>query len=120
MQSAIIINRQSILPGETKTVILNSYELHTKTKIEIPVYVLRSKNDGPVMLLSAGMHGEETNGIEIVRKVMLHDEVSKLNCGTLIAIPVINVISFYMVAAICLMEETLIVALWKQNRFFWK
>ena len=94
MQSAIIINRQSILPGETKTVILNSYELHTKTKIEIPVYVLRSKNDGPVMLLSAGMHGEETNGIEIVRKVMLHDEVSKLNCGTLIAIPVINVISF--------------------------
>ena len=46
------------------------------------------------MLLSAGMHGEETNGIEIVRKVMLHDEVSKLNCGTLIAIPVINVISF--------------------------
>jgi uncharacterized protein len=94
MQTTLIINNQKIEPGENKTVILNSYELHTKTKIEIPVHVIHSKNKGPCVLFSAGMHGEETNGIEIVRKVMAHEAVENLICGTLIAIPVINVISF--------------------------
>ncbi|WP_317899269.1 succinylglutamate desuccinylase/aspartoacylase family protein [Aurantibacillus circumpalustris] len=94
MQETITINGQTIEPGQTKTVILNSYELHTKTKLEIPVIVIRSKKKGPTLLLSAGMHGEETNGIEIIRKVITRKDVRNLQCGTLIAIPVINVISF--------------------------
>jgi len=94
VQKTITINGQDIEPGETKTVILNSYELHTKTKLEIPVIVIHSKEKGPAVLLSAGMHGEETNGIEIIRKVITTPEVQVLKCGTLIAIPVINVISF--------------------------
>lgn len=94
MQKTITINGQNIEPGETKTVILNSYELHTQTKLEIPVIVIHSKKEGPAVLLSAGMHGEETNGIEIIRKVITNPGVQTLKCGTLIAIPVINVISF--------------------------
>ena len=89
-----IINSQTISPGECKQVSLNSYELHTKTKIEIPVFVFRSKVDGPTVLLSAGMHGEETNGIEIIRKIITRDEIKELNCGSVIAIPVINSVSF--------------------------
>ena len=94
MQKTIIINGQQIHPGENKTVILNSYELHTKTKIEIPVHVIHSKQEGPSLLLSAGMHGEETNGIEIIRKIISRTEVQQLKRGTLIVIPVINVVSF--------------------------
>lgn len=94
MQETIVINEQPVEPGETRTVILNAYELHTKTKLEIPVNVIHSTEPGPKLLLSAGMHGEETNGIEIIRKVITRDEVKALRCGTLIAIPVINVISF--------------------------
>src|SRR3954466_9612875 len=94
MQKTLTINGQSIEPGHNKAVVLNSYELHTKTKLEIPVHVFRSSTDGPTLLLCAGMHGEETNGIEIIRKVMARDEMHKLRCGTLIAMPVINVISF--------------------------
>lgn len=94
MQKNININGELIQPGENKTVILNSYELHTKTNLQIPVHVIHSKEPGPSVLLSAGMHGEETNGIEIVRKIISRDEVRDLKCGTLIAIPVINVISF--------------------------
>lgn len=95
MQNTITINGQTIEPGQSKTVILNSYELHTKTKIEIPVHVINSKQKGPAVLLSAGMHGEETNGIDIIRKVISHKEVrDNMLCGTLIAIPVINIISF--------------------------
>ncbi len=94
MQQAITINKQKIKPGESRTVVLNSYELHTKTILEIPVHVIHSKEPGPSLLLSAGMHGEETNGIEIIRKVISRDEVRDLQCGTLVVIPVINVISF--------------------------
>lgn len=94
MEEKFIINGQSVEKGENKTVILNSYELHTKTKLEIPVHVHRASEDGPRLLLCAGMHGEETNGIEIIRKVISRDEVRALQRGTLVAIPVINVISF--------------------------
>lgn len=94
MQKTITINGQQIEPGSNKTVILNSYELHTKSKIEIPVHVIHSEHEGPALLLSAGMHGEETNGIEIIRKIISRSEVLDLKCGTLIVIPVINVISF--------------------------
>lgn len=94
MQATITINKQRVEPGESKTIILNSYELHTKTQIEIPVHVVHSKHKGPTVLFSAGMHGEETNGIEIVRKIISREEVQNLKCGTLIAIPVINIVSF--------------------------
>lgn len=89
-----IINKQHISVGENKQIVLNSYELHTKNTIEIPVFVFRSRRPGPVVLLSAGMHGEETNGVEIIRKIVTREEVSALKCGSLIAIPVINVVSF--------------------------
>ncbi len=94
MQEILEINNQVIKAGEIKQIVLNDYELHTKTKIEIPVHVIRSLNPGPTMLLSAGMHGEETNGIEIVRKLISREEVQNLKCGNLIAIPVINIVSF--------------------------
>lgn len=94
MQESISINGQTIEPGESKTIVLNSYELHTKTNIEIPVHIVRSRNAGPSVLFSAGMHGEETNGIEIVRKIISREEVRDLKCGTLVAIPVINIVSF--------------------------
>ncbi len=90
----IEINKQKINRGESKTIILNSYELHTKTKLEIPVHVIHSGVKGPSILLSAGMHGEEINGIEILRKINSRSEVQALKCGTLITIPVINLISF--------------------------
>lgn len=89
-----VINSQTVSPSENKQIVLNSYELHTKSKVEIPVFVFRSKKPGPVMLLSAGMHGEETNGIEIIRKVIAREEIHHLQCGSIIAIPVINSISF--------------------------
>jgi uncharacterized protein len=90
----IVINNQTVRAGESKTLVLNAYELHTKTSIEIPVHVIHSGKPGPRLLLSAGMHGEETNGIEIIRKVIAREEVQNLKCGTLIAIPVINIVSF--------------------------
>jgi predicted deacylase len=90
----LIIHDRAILPGESIDLILNSYPLHTKTHIEVPVFVTRAPEDGPVVLFCAGMHGEETNGIEIIRRLMLRDEVKKLKKGAIIFIPVLNTISF--------------------------
>ena len=88
------INGTIVKPGEHKKIALNAHQLHTKTSIEIPVHVYRSVNDGPTMLISAGMHGDETNGIEILRKVIAREELTNLKRGTVIAIPVINIVSF--------------------------
>jgi predicted deacylase len=90
----IHINGVDIKPGNNAQVSLNWYQLPTKTVIEIPVYVFRSKNPGPTLLILAGMHGDEINGIEIVRRLITRDDVKKPLCGSIIAIPVINIIAF--------------------------
>ncbi|MDQ3192675.1 MAG: succinylglutamate desuccinylase/aspartoacylase family protein [Bacteroidota bacterium] len=90
----IIINGVTIKPGESTQVSLNTYRLPTRTVIDIPVYVHRSMIDGPVVLLLAGMHGDEINGVEIIRSLIVNNTFTKLNKGTVIAIPVINIVSF--------------------------
>jgi predicted deacylase len=90
----IHINGTGIKPGNSAQINLNLYQLPTKTVIEIPVYVFRAIHSGPVLLLLAGMHGDEINGIEIVRRLISRKDVQKPLCGSIIAIPVINIISF--------------------------
>jgi hypothetical protein len=94
MPKQIIINRQIINPGETKEVNMNVYRLPTRTIMEIPVHVYRSLIDGPVLLLCAGMHGDETNGIEIIRQLLRSGHFSRLKKGSILAMPIINIISF--------------------------
>lgn len=91
---SIRINGTEIKAGGSASLNLNLYQLPTKTVIEIPVYVFRSVKPGPVLLLLAGMHGDEINGIEIVRRLITRDDVKNPLCGSIIAIPVINIISF--------------------------
>ncbi len=91
---SIIINGQEILPGENRQVVLNEYPLPTKTAVQIPVSVFRSKEEGPVLFLQAGMHGDEINGIEIIRKLITRSDVTNPIKGTIIAIPIINIVSF--------------------------
>lgn len=67
--------------------------LYTHSKIEIPVIVERARKDGPVLLLIGGIHGDEVNGIEIVRS-LIAKKLNKPSAGTLICIPVFNVPGF--------------------------
>lgn len=94
MQKPIVINGKHILPGESAEVNLNVYRLPTRTIIEIPVYIFRSKNPGPVVLFLAGMHGDEINGIEIIRQLMWGKYFDNLHCGSVITIPILNIVSF--------------------------
>ncbi len=68
-------------------------KLHTRTSLEVPVIVERSAKDGPVLLLTAGIHGDEVNGVEIVRQ-FISKKLNKPKWGTVICIPVVNVFGF--------------------------
>jgi uncharacterized protein len=94
MAKSILINKESIAPGENREVNLNIYRLPTRTVMEIPVHVFRSMNEGPVILISAGMHGDELNGIEILRQLLRGKYFERLKKGSVLAMPIINILSF--------------------------
>ena len=89
----MIILGESILPGESKTIDMEIAKLHNSAKLKIPIIVQRSKIDGPVVLFSAGIHGDEINGIEIVRQIITK-KINKPKKGTIICIPIINMFGF--------------------------
>jgi len=68
-------------------------KLHTRNSIQVPVFVERAEKDGPVLLLLSGVHGDEINGVEIVRRI-LRNKFNKPKRGTIICIPVFNVFGF--------------------------
>jgi predicted deacylase len=84
---------ERIAAGECRTIYLEIAKLHTTTKLSIPIIVERSTHPGPVVLITAGIHGDEINGIEIVRQVV-HKKINKPARGTIICIPIVNVFGF--------------------------
>ena len=79
--------------GKSKVLNLNIAKLHTGTSLSVPIIVERGKKEGPCVLLTAGIHGDEVNGVEIVRQVIANG-YNKPEKGTVICIPVINVFGF--------------------------
>ncbi len=82
-----------VQPGERLTVDLEVSTLANATRMNLPVHVLQGTEAGPVMFLSAVVHGDEILGLEIVRRVLAH-EALKLIKGTLLAVPIVNAFGF--------------------------
>ena len=59
----------------------------------MPVHVVHGRKPGPCLLVCAAIHGDEINGVEIVRRILAHKLLNRID-GTLIAIPVVNVFGF--------------------------
>ena len=93
MGDKIKINGILIGPGERKLVNLRIARLPTHTNIDLPVHVIRGPKPGPVLLLTAGLHGDEVNGIEIVRR-MISGNLLRPEAGTILAMPIVNVYGF--------------------------
>lgn len=93
MPDYIQINGEKIARGEDKLLYLNIARLPTYTNIDLPIRVIRSEQKGPVLLLTGGLHGDEINGIEIVRR-MLSGKHAVPDIGTVIAIPLMNIYGF--------------------------
>ncbi|NMH87450.1 succinylglutamate desuccinylase/aspartoacylase family protein [Flavivirga algicola] len=83
----------TIKPGESIEANFDVANLHTSTPVNVPVIIERSKKSGPVVLFTAGIHGDEVNGVEIVRQLIAKG-INKPKLGTIICMPVINIFGF--------------------------
>ncbi|MDX1497699.1 MAG: M14 family metallopeptidase [Salinisphaeraceae bacterium] len=82
----------SIAPGEEQFIDLPITNLY-HTPLSMPVRVRRGRKAGPIMFISAALHGDELNGVEIIRRVLGLKHVKSLR-GCLIAVPIVNVQAF--------------------------
>jgi hypothetical protein len=93
MRNAFEIGCETVMPGETKIVDLALPGLHSDTAMTMPVHVIHGKKEGPVLFLSASVHGDEINGVEVIRRILSLDKIQRIK-GTLLAVPVVNVYGF--------------------------
>ncbi|WP_075344652.1 succinylglutamate desuccinylase/aspartoacylase family protein [Tenacibaculum agarivorans] len=89
----VLIRSEKIKLGESKLIKIPVDRLPTGTLIEIPIYVFNGKGLGPTVLLQGGLHGDETNSIELVRR-MLIDKSYKIHSGCVIVVPLLNIFGF--------------------------
>ncbi|MFQ5634079.1 MAG: succinylglutamate desuccinylase/aspartoacylase family protein [Gammaproteobacteria bacterium] len=84
---------ESIPPGTSQRLMWSASQIFEGVSSETPVLVVNGRDEGPVLCLTAAIHGDELNGIEMVRRV-LHDlDPEKVN-GTIIGIPIVNLQGF--------------------------
>ena len=83
----------SVKPGSRGTVELPIARLATGAPIALPVIVVHGRREGPTVWLDAAVHGDEVNGIEIIRRVLEQLDAKTL-CGTVLAVPVVNAHGF--------------------------
>ncbi|NGP89055.1 succinylglutamate desuccinylase/aspartoacylase family protein [Fodinibius halophilus] len=93
MADTISIDDHTIGLGEQKQIQLNIARLPTYTNIDLPVHVFRADKEGPTLLLTGGLHGDELNGIEIIRRMVYKDMLIPER-GSVIALPLVNVYGF--------------------------
>ncbi|HEY5643853.1 MAG TPA: succinylglutamate desuccinylase/aspartoacylase family protein [Woeseiaceae bacterium] len=89
----IEIGDTTIWPGQRVDVNLPVADLYTSTSLSMPVRVICGRHAGPVMFVSAAIHGDELNGVEIIRRLLKRKALSSIR-GTLVAVPIVNVHGF--------------------------
>ncbi len=92
-RASFFINGTEVAAGARTTVELPVAQLYTHTQLSIPLDIIHGKHDGPVLMVSAALHGDELNGVEIIRRLLRHSSLRSLR-GTLIAVPIVNVFGF--------------------------
>ena len=94
MTKTLIIEGVTIEAGQRRHVGIEIARLFDHTEMTIPVEVIRGKEDGPTIFISAAIHGDEINGIEIIRRLLTHKKLLSQIKGTLIIVPIVNVFGF--------------------------
>lgn len=92
-QAPIIIGDRTIAAGEQAYVHLPLPHLYTHARTSMPVYVMHGLQPGPRLFISAAIHGDEINGVEIIRRVLSTLNIKEFR-GSLLAVPVVNVYGF--------------------------
>lgn len=85
-----VIKEISVQPGTSLTIDLPTGRLYTHAPMTMPVHVVCGKHAGPKLFISAAIHGDEINGVEIIRRLLKLSSLKRLR-GTLVAVPIVNV-----------------------------
>lgn len=85
----LMIGETAIALGKQAMIELPVAKLYTNTDMHMPIKVIRAKRSGPTVFVSAAIHGDEINGIEIIRR-LIKRKLSLVK-GTLIFVPIVNV-----------------------------
>lgn len=86
---------QEIMPGEYKIIQLPVPKLYTFTPVFLPVHVICGTEPGPTLCITAAIHGDEVNGVEIIHRLLKASGSGTVALsGTVIAIPVVNIYGF--------------------------
>lgn len=91
--SPFTLGDETIAPGAQANVSLPVAQLYTATSLDMQVRVINGKRPGPVLFISAAVHGDELNGVEIIRRLLKLKALRSLR-GTLLAVPVVNIHGF--------------------------
>lgn len=83
----------SIPAGSRAKLTMDIGKLYTSTPLTIGVEVIHGKQHGPVLLVTAAIHGDELNGIEVCRRIGKSSVLDKLH-GTLVLVPIVNAFGF--------------------------
>ncbi|AFL75095.1 succinylglutamate desuccinylase/aspartoacylase family protein [Thiocystis violascens] len=89
----LVIAGRRVQPGERARVDIPLPSLYTQTPVLMPVHVLQGRRPGPRLFVTASIHGDEINGVEIIRRLLLQKSLQRLS-GTLLAVPVVNVYGY--------------------------
>ena len=93
MPVTLNIGGQNIVRGSRATIHLPLPYFYTHSPTTMPIHVIRGRQNGPCLLVTSALHGDELNGIEIIRRLLSHKSLDRIK-GTLILIPVVNVFGF--------------------------
>jgi predicted deacylase len=91
---AFAIGAESVPAGSRRSVNLPLPGLYTNDPMSMPAYVVHGRHDGPILFVSAAVHGDEINGVEIIRRLLQVPQIKRLR-GTLLAVPIVNVFGFH-------------------------
>jgi predicted deacylase len=90
MKSELTIGSAKANPGSIAFGSIEVGEFIDGTKLSMPVIVANGSSDGPILLLTAAMHGWEVVGIEVIRRVLRKDLDLQRLAGAVVAIPATN------------------------------
>src|SRR6056297_2390880 len=93
-REAFRINGSTIAPGTRQTVDIPVSTLADHTPVHLSVHVVHGKKPGPILFVSAAIHGDEVIGVEIVRRLLKAAPLKNM-AGTLLAVPIVNTFGFH-------------------------
>lgn len=93
MRAAFEIAGEKVAAGASQLVRVPLPGLHSETAVFMPVHVVHGRREGPVLFISAAVHGDEINGVEVIRRILSLPGMRRLK-GTLLAVPIVNVFGF--------------------------